>query len=117
MIGREGFNIMVIIKLIYGCGALALYKRECDDLDEMQNEFGRWLWEVGKVQNALVRGESGWSLFAEREVKCIVNWLIRIVYDKSLVSGIGRACLRLDMRINGRHDAIMFVISLVCGAW
>ena len=43
------------------------------------------------VQNELVRGESGWSSIAEREVKCIVDWLI--VYEESLVSNIGRACL------------------------
>ena len=30
---------------------------------------------------------------AEREVKCIVDWLLRIVYEESLVSDIGRACL------------------------
>ena len=37
--------------------------------------------------------ESGWSSFSEREVKCIVDWLLRIVYEESLVSDIGRACL------------------------
>ena len=36
--------------------------------------------EVGKVQNELVRGDSGWSSFAEREVKDIVDWLLSIVY-------------------------------------
>ena len=41
----------------------------------------------------LVRGKSGWSSFAERKVKCIVDWLLRIVYEESLVSDIGRACL------------------------
>ena len=40
-----------------------------------------------------MRGESGWGSFAEREVKCIVDWLLRIVYEESLVSDIGRACL------------------------
>ena len=59
----------------------------------VQNAFGRWLWGVGKVRNDLVRDESGWSSFAEREVKCIVDWLLRIVYEGSLVSAIGRACL------------------------
>ena len=49
----------------------------------IQNGFGRWLWEVGNVRNELVRGESGWSSFAEREVKCIVDWLLRIVYEES----------------------------------
>ena len=73
MIGREGWKTMIVSKLMYGCGALAWYKRECDDLEVIQNGFGRWLWEVGNVRNELVRGESGWSSFAERDVKCIVD--------------------------------------------
>ena len=89
MIGRKGWMTMIVSKLMYGCGALAWYQRECDDLEVIQNGFGRWLWEVGNVQNELVRGESGWSSFAEREVKCIVDWLLRIVYEESLVSDIG----------------------------
>ena len=40
-----------------------------------------------------MRGESGWSLFEVRELKRIVDWLLRIVYEESLVSNIGRACL------------------------
>ena len=36
---------------------------------------------------------AGWSSFAEKEVKCIVDWMLRIVYEESLVSDIGRACL------------------------
>ena len=40
-----------------------------------------------------MRGDSGRSSFAEREVKCIVVWLLRIVYKGSLVSDIRRACL------------------------
>ena len=63
----------------------AWYQRECDDLEVIQNGFGRWLWEVGNVRNEL--GESGWSSFAEREVKCIVDWLLRIVYEESCVCG------------------------------
>ena len=59
----------------------------------IQNGFGRWLWEVGIVRHEPVRGESGWSSFTEREVKCILDWLLRIVYEGSLVSDIGRACL------------------------
>ena len=92
VIGREGWKTMIVSQLMYGCGALAWYQRECDDLEVIQNGFGRWLWEVGNVRNELVRGESGWSSFAEREVKCIVDWLLRIVYEESLVSDIGRAC-------------------------
>ena len=51
VIGREGWKTMLVSKLMYGCGALAWYQRECDDLEVIQNGFGRWLWEVGKVQN------------------------------------------------------------------
>ena len=89
VIGRERWKAMIVSKLMYGCGVLAWYQRECGDLEVIQNGFGRW--EVGKVRNELVRGESGWSSFAEREVKCIVDWLLRIVYEESPVSDIGRA--------------------------
>ena len=81
VIGRERWKTMIVSKLMYRCGALRWYQREYDDLKVIQNGFGRWLWEVGKVRNELVRGESGWSSFAEREVKCIVDWLLRIVYE------------------------------------
>ena len=55
----EGNGVTPIVsKLMYGCGALTWYQRECDDLEVIQNSFGRWLREVG---NELVRGESGWS--------------------------------------------------------
>ena len=46
MIGREGWKTMIVSKLMYGCGALAWYQRECDDLEVIQNGFGRWLWEM-----------------------------------------------------------------------
>ena len=29
----------------------------------------------------------------KREMKCIVDWLLWIVYEESLVSDIGRSCL------------------------
>ena len=93
VIGREGWKTMIVSTLMYGCGALAWYQRECDDLEVVQNGFGRWLWEVGKVRNELVRGESGCSSSSEREVKCIVHRLLRIVDEVNLVSDIGRACL------------------------
>ena len=38
-----------------------------------------------------MRGESRWSSFAEREAKGMVDWLLRIVYEDSMVSDIGRA--------------------------
>ena len=43
VIGREGWKTMVVSKLMYGCGALAWYQHECDDLEVIQNGFGRWL--------------------------------------------------------------------------
>ena len=57
---------MIVSKLMYGCGALAWYQHECDNLEVIQNGFGRWLWEVGKVRNELVRRGSEWSSFAKK---------------------------------------------------
>ena len=48
-----------------------------------------------------MRGESEWSSFAEREVKCIVDWLLRIVYEESLVFELGRAC-RMEVEYKSR---------------
>ena len=66
VIGGERWKTVIVSKLMYGCGSLAWYQRECDDLEVIQNGFGRWLWEVGKIRNELVRDESGWSSFAKR---------------------------------------------------
>ena len=78
---------------MYGCGALAWYQRECDDLAVIQNGFGRWLWEVRKVRNELVRGESGWRSFSEWDVKGMVDWQLMILYEQSMAANIERACL------------------------
>ena len=43
VIGKEGWNALIVSKLMYGYGALAWYKRECDDSKVMPNGFGRWL--------------------------------------------------------------------------
>ena len=59
MIEMEGWKTMIVSKLMYECGALAWYQCACDVLEVIQNGFGSWLWEVGKVWNELVRGESG----------------------------------------------------------
>ena len=40
------------------------YQHECYDLEIRQNGMGRWLWDV---RNELIRGETGWSTFEERE--------------------------------------------------
>ena len=44
--GREGWDTKIVSKLMYGCGVLAWYQHECDDLEMIQNGFVRWLWEV-----------------------------------------------------------------------
>ena len=63
MIGREGWKVMIVIMLMYGSGTLTWYQSECDNLEVIQNEFGRWLclWEIGKERNEPVRGKSGCS--------------------------------------------------------
>ena len=33
----------------------------------------RWLWDVGNVRNELIRGETGWNTFEEREAKAMVK--------------------------------------------
>ena len=81
---------MVVNKLMYGCGALAWYRKECDDLEIRQNGMGGWLWDVENVRNELIRGETGWSTFEGREAKVMVEWMLRVVFEGNL---IGRACL------------------------
>ena len=49
---------MVVNKQKYGCGTLAWYHHECDDLEVRQNGMG-----CENVRNALIRGEAGWSTF------------------------------------------------------
>ena len=53
----------------------------------------RWLWDVENVRNELIRGETGWSTFEEREAKVMVEWMLRVVFEDNLMSEIGRACL------------------------
>ena len=92
-IGREGWKGMVVNKLMYGCGALVWSQTECNDLEVKQNKMGRWLWDVVNVKNELVRGETGWSTFEEREAKAMVSWLLRIVFSENRMADLGRACL------------------------
>ena len=54
MIGRGGCKTIIVSKLMYGCGAFEWYQRECDNLEVIQNGFGRWLWKVGKIRNEVV---------------------------------------------------------------
>ena len=62
-------------------------------MEVRQNGMGRWLWDVGNVRNELIRGETGWSTFEEREAKVMVKWILRVVFEENLMSEIGRACL------------------------
>ena len=77
------WNAAIVRKLMYGYEALSWSQHECADLKVIQNGFGRWLWEVGKLRNELVRGESGWSPFAEIEVKGMVDWLLRMFMKRA----------------------------------
>ena len=86
---------------MYGAGALAWYQAECDDLEVLQNEMGKWIWGVGiNVRNELVRGETGFSMFQEREAKAMCDdlevlqnemgrwiWGVRINVRNELVRG------------------------------
>ena len=100
-----------------GCGALAWYQQECDDLEVRQNGMGRWLWDVGNVRNELIRGETGWSTFEEREAKAMVKWMLRVVFEVNMVSEIGRACLIEDANQDGGQDAGIYVASLGYWSW
>ena len=42
VVGAEGWKRMVVNKLMCGCGAVAWYQPECEDLRVRQNEMGRW---------------------------------------------------------------------------
>ena len=44
VVGRERWKSMVVNKLMYGCGTLAWYQHECDDLEVMKNGMGKWQW-------------------------------------------------------------------------
>ncbi|ELU04660.1 hypothetical protein CAPTEDRAFT_198113 [Capitella teleta] len=64
------------------------------NVERMQNEYGRWMWRLERtVRNAAVHGESGWSLFWEREVKAKVAFVVRVLEEDGLVARVGRACL------------------------
>ena len=43
VIGIEGWEGLVVNKLMYGCGALVWSQAECNDLELKQDEMGRWL--------------------------------------------------------------------------
>ena len=50
-----------------------------------------WFWDVGNVRNKLIRGETGWSTFEEREANAMVKWMLNVVFEENQVSELGRA--------------------------
>ena len=94
ILAREGWKSLVVNKLMYGAGALVWKQSECDDLDVLQNDIGRWMWNVGMyATNASIRGETGWSTFKEREAKVKLDWFLRIIFEDSMLGKVGKASL------------------------
>ncbi|ELU12759.1 hypothetical protein CAPTEDRAFT_192582 [Capitella teleta] len=57
-------------------GALVWNENVRKNVERMQNEYGRYMWRLERtVRNAAVHGESGWSLFWERQVKAKVAFV------------------------------------------
>ena len=54
--------------------------------------MGWWLWDVGNVRNELIRGETGWSTFEEREAKSMVKWMLKVCLKRIW-------CLRLGVHV------------------
>ena len=85
---------MVVSRLMYGAGAVVWTQSECDALERMQSDMGRWIWRAEtSVRNACIRGETGWSTFAEREAKAKMSYMSKVVFGNGNVSEIGRACV------------------------
>ena len=83
VIGREGWNGLVVNKLMYGCGPFVCSQNEFNDLEVKQNEMGRWLWDVVNVKNERIRGETGCNTFQREkqmrsQVGCCELCLVRI---------------------------------------
>ena len=41
--------------------------------------MGRWLWDMENLRNELIREETGYSTFEEREAKVMVEWMLKII--------------------------------------
>ena len=94
IVGREAWKGLAVRKLMYWSGALAGELKDINGMDLMQNEMGRWLWWSGRnVSNALIREETGWSTFKEREAKAKLDWVCRVMFEDGPVSKIGRATI------------------------
>ena len=49
---------------------------------EWEDGFEMWIM----FRNELIRGETGWSTFEEREAKVMVEWMLRVVFEDNLMS-------------------------------
>jgi hypothetical protein len=57
-------------------------------------DFGRWLWRVVRsVRNVVVKGETGWSSFGERDAKVRAVYINRVLEEGDIVSQVGKACV------------------------
>ena len=45
------------------------------------------------VKKELIRGETGWSSFKQREAKVMASWLLKIMFSENLMSDLGIAYL------------------------
>ena len=76
---REGWKGLVVPRMMYAAAGLGWGSTEVKKMEQMQREFGRWLWKVGRgTPNGWVRGESGWSSMEEREAKTKIKYLVRL---------------------------------------
>ena len=69
------------------------------------------------VRNELVRGESGWSTFEEREANAMMNCFVRMILNKNIVAEIGVSCLlEISLSVRDTDFITLNVIELMMQA-
>lgn len=90
IIGKEGWKGMVVPRLMYGGGALRWSAKEVAELERKQTEMMRYAWRVGKtVGPAVLRGETGYSSFEEREARAKLEMVTRVIEGRGLIGIVG----------------------------
>ena len=46
--------------------------------------------DVVNFKNELIRGETGWSTFKDREANAMASWLLKIVFSENQMTDLGR---------------------------
>ena len=93
-VGREGWKGLIVGRLMYGAGAVGWRREEKRRIEQLQKDFGRWLWRFGgSVRNLCIRGETGWSTFEEREMKAKLLFVDRVINGGGRVSEVARGVL------------------------